>query len=46
MAVMRLNFGAKIKVKIGEEDSEVDSTIGARQGSCEGPVLFLRRHAL
>ena len=29
------------KVKIGEEDSEVDSTIGVRQGSCEGPVLFL-----
>jgi hypothetical protein len=39
--VMRLHFGAKVKVKIGEEDSEVDSTIGVRQGSCEGPVLFL-----
>ena len=39
--VMRLHFGAKVKVKIGEEDSEVDSTMGVRQGSCEGPVLFL-----
>jgi len=28
-------------VKIGEVDSEIDSTIGVRQGSCEGPVLFL-----
>jgi hypothetical protein len=39
--VMRLHFGANAKVKIGEEDSEVDSTIGVQQGSCEGPVLFL-----
>jgi hypothetical protein len=39
-AVMRLHFGAKVKVKVGEEESEVDSTIGIRQGSCEGPVLF------
>jgi hypothetical protein len=38
---MRLHFGAKVKFKIGEEDSEVDSTIGVRKGSCEGPVLFL-----
>jgi hypothetical protein len=29
----RLHFGAKVKVKIGEEDSELDSTIGVRQGS-------------
>jgi hypothetical protein len=39
--LMRLHFGAKVKVKIGKEDSEVDSTIGVRQGSCEGPVLSL-----
>ena len=39
--VMRLHFGAKVKIKIGEEDSEVDRTIGIRQVSCEGPVLFL-----
>ena len=32
---------AKVKVKIGEVDSEIDSTIGVRQGLCEGPVLFL-----
>jgi hypothetical protein len=31
--LMRLHFG--------EGDSEVDSAIGVRQGSCEGPVLFL-----
>ena len=30
-----------MKVEIGEVDSEIDSTIGVRQGSCEGPVLFL-----
>ena len=28
-------------VKIGEVDSEIDSSIGVRQGPCEGPVLFL-----
>jgi len=28
-------------VKFGEVDSKIDSTIGVRQGSCEGPVLFL-----
>ena len=38
---IRLRYGAKIKVKFGEVDSEIDSTIGVRQGSCEGPVLFL-----
>ena len=37
--LMRLHFGAKAKVKNGEDDSEVDSTIGVRQGSCEGSVL-------
>ena len=39
--LIRLHYGAKIKVKIGEVDSKIDSTIGVRQGSCEGPVLFL-----
>jgi len=39
--LIRLHCGAKVKVKIGEVDSEIDSTIGVRQGSCEGPVLFL-----
>ena len=40
--LIRLHYyGAKVKVKIGEVDSEIDSTIGVRQGSCEGPVLFL-----
>jgi hypothetical protein len=27
--------------KIGDVDTEVDSKIGVRQGSCEGPVLFI-----
>jgi hypothetical protein len=40
--VMRLHFGANFKVEIGEDDSEVDSTIGARQSSCEGPVILAR----
>jgi hypothetical protein len=30
-----------VKVKVGDVDSEIDSSIGVRQGSCEGPVLFL-----
>ena len=38
---IRLHKGAKIKVKIGDVDHEIDSSIGVRQGSCEGPVLFL-----
>jgi hypothetical protein len=38
--VMRVQFGAKAKVNIGEQDSEVDSSIDARQGPCKGPVLF------
>ena len=38
---IRLHMGATIKVKIGEDDTEVPSTIGVRQGSCEGPSLFL-----
>ena len=28
-------------MKIGDVDSEINSTIGVRQGSCEGPVLFI-----
>jgi len=39
--LIRLHYGAKVKVKIGDVDSEINSTIGVRQGSCEGPVLFL-----
>jgi hypothetical protein len=38
---IRLHKSAKIKVKIGSVDSEIESFIGVRQGSCEGPVLFL-----
>ena len=30
-----------INVKIGEGDTAVGSSIGVRQGACEGPVLFL-----
>jgi len=37
----RLHTGAKIKLKLGDEDYEIKSAIGVRQGSCEGPVLFL-----
>jgi len=39
--VIRLHEKAKIKVKVGEVESELESSIGVRQGSCEGPVLFL-----
>ena len=39
--VMRLHTGAVMKFKIGEVDSTVPSEIGVRQGSCEGPTLFL-----
>jgi hypothetical protein len=39
--MMRLHFGAKIKVKISEGDSEMDSAIDVWQGSFEDPVLFL-----
>ena len=38
---IRLHENAKIKVKVGDVESELDSSIGVRQGSCEGPVLFL-----
>ena len=39
--VVRLHTGAAIKLKVGDVEVEVPSTIGVRQGSCEGPVLFL-----
>ena len=39
--VIRLHDRAMINIKIGEVDSEVASSIGVRQGSCEGPILFL-----
>jgi hypothetical protein len=39
--VIRLHVGSVIKVKVGEVEVEVPSTIGVRQGSCEGPSLFL-----
>ena len=39
--LIRLHYGEKVEVKIGDVDSEINSTIGVRQGSCEGPVLFL-----
>ena len=39
--VIRLHTNAVVKVKIGDVDSDVDSSIGVRQSSCEGPVLFL-----
>ena len=39
--VIRLNENARIKVKVGDVESELESSIGVRQGSCEGPVLFL-----
>jgi exonuclease III len=39
--VIRLHAQAKVLVEIDGEDSEVAVTIGVRQGSCEGPVLFL-----
>ena len=29
--LIRLHYGAKVKVKIGEVDSEIDSTIGVRR---------------
>ncbi len=39
--VIRLHDRALINVKIGEDYSEVESFIGIRQDSCEGPILFL-----
>jgi hypothetical protein len=39
--VIRLHTNAVIKLKVGDVDVDIPSTIGVRQGSCEGPVLFL-----
>ena len=39
--VARLHTGAVVKFTVGDVDKTVDSSIGVRQGSCEGPVLFL-----
>ncbi len=39
--VIRLHEHARIKVKVRNVESELESSIGVRQGSCEGPVLFL-----
>ena len=39
--LIRLYADAVIKVKIGEEDTNFDSSIGLRQGACEGPIIFL-----
>jgi hypothetical protein len=39
--IIRLHKKVKIKVKNGSVDSEIESSIEVRQGSCEGPVLFL-----
>ena len=39
--IIRLHENAVMKVKIGSFEEQVESSIGVRQGSCEGPVLFL-----
>ena len=39
--IIRLHDRAKLIVEIAGEDSTIDVTIGVRQGSCEGPILFL-----
>jgi len=39
--VIRLHKGAKINIDFGSKKCEIDSTIGVRQGACEGPILFL-----
>ena len=39
--VVRLHTNAKVEFTIGDTESEVESLIGVRQGSCEGPALFL-----
>jgi hypothetical protein len=39
--ITRLYKNEQIKVMIGSVDSEIESSIGVREGSCEGPVLFL-----
>ncbi len=39
--VICLHENALINAKIGEGYFEVESSIGVRQGSCGGPILFL-----
>jgi hypothetical protein len=39
--VIRLHTNARMKFKTGDIDSEVNSGIGVRQGSIEGPSLFI-----
>jgi hypothetical protein len=39
--IIRLHEKAMIKVKIGNVEEKVGCSIGVRQGSCEGSVLFL-----
>ena len=39
--LVRLHAGAVINVKIGEEGTAVDSSIGVQQGTCGEQVLFL-----
>ena len=39
--VIRLHENAKIKVKFESVDSELESSVGVRQGSCVCPVLIL-----
>ncbi len=39
--VICLHENALINVNMCEDDSEVESFIGVRQGSCEGPILLL-----
>ena len=39
--IIRLHQGASINSEFGDTKIQVPSTIGVRQGSCEGPSLFL-----
>ena len=40
--IIRLHDRAKLIVKFaGADDTTIDVNIGVRQGSCEGPILFL-----
>jgi hypothetical protein len=38
--IIRLHTNCKIKFTVGDIETVIDSLIGVRQGSCEGPVLF------
>ena len=39
--LVRFYAGAVINVGIGEDDTAVGSSIGVRQGACEGPIFLL-----